>query len=67
MTPEQKKEFDKNLKKQMDDGTYLDDGCVEITCQYCGTKRSVIDEPCCEETSKKMKKVFDDFAKLLGE
>jgi len=54
-------EFEKNRKQEIKDGSYLDDGCVEVTCVYCRTKRAIVSSACCE----KARKDWDDHTRRL--
>jgi DNA-directed RNA polymerase alpha subunit len=54
------KEFEKNRDKEHENGTYMDDGAVEVTCLYCGNKRPVLDTgECCERRRKEIKAIWD--------
>jgi hypothetical protein len=59
------KEFERNRSKEHEDGTYMDDGAVEVTCLYCGNKRPGLDTgECCEKRRKEIENIINENAKF---
>jgi len=65
------KEFEANQKKEVEDGSYGDDGSVSVTCLYCGTETCVLSTPCCETRRKKddegAKRTMESISHLFGD
>ena len=66
-----KEEFEKNQQSELDDGTYLDDGTVAVTCLHCGTKTEVLSAACCEtrrkEDDKRTAEIMKSLSKHFGD
>jgi hypothetical protein len=64
-----KAEFDRNQKKAIEDGTYMDDGGIEMTCSFCGIPRPMLSVPCCDriktEQAESDKMIFDGIRKAM--
>ena len=58
--PNEPEEITRNRQKQMDDGTYTDDGGIPRACKHCGKERPILSvADCCEKAKKKQNDRMD--------
>lgn len=58
--PNESEEITRNRQKQMDEGTYTDDGNIPVACKYCGKERAIISvADCCERAKKEQEEGMD--------
>ena len=60
-------EITRNRQKQMDEGTYSDDGGIPVTCKHCGVSRAFIGGTCCKKDKEEQEKSSRETARSLAD